>query len=179
MNQRLELRLGYDVGESNTLAVHLREAEAVVAEAAGLPAPDYVLANGAGLGYGLMALDPRTRDYLLAALPIIDEPLMRAIGWVSLWESLLEGDAGPEALIDLARRALPAETDEQKVTLPSPWSSFGQRWPQWSHFRVGSLLRAVSRPFSHRGQGTPPTRTRDSDGSRSRVIGSIPFFVRR
>jgi len=115
-NQRLELRLGYDVGESNTLAVHLRDAEAVVAEAAGLPAPDYVLANGAGLGYGLMALDPRTRDYLLAALPTIDEPLTRAIGWVSLWESLLEGDAGPEALIDLARRALPAETDEQNVS---------------------------------------------------------------
>ena len=115
-NQRLELRLGYDVGESNTLAVHLRDAEAVVAEAAGLPAPDYVLANGAGLGYGLMALDPRTRDYLLTALPTIDEPLTRAIGWVSLWESLLEGDAGPEALIDLARRALPAETDEQNVS---------------------------------------------------------------
>ena len=115
-NQRLELRLGYDVGESNTLAVHLRDAEAVAAEAAGLPAPDYVLANGAGLGYGLMALDPRTRDYLLAALPTIDEPLTRAIGWVSLWESLLEGDAGPEALIDLARRALPAETDEQNVS---------------------------------------------------------------
>ena len=115
-NQRLELRLGYDDGESNTLAVHLRDAEAVVAEAAGLPAPDYVLANGAGLGYGLMALDPRTRDYLLAELPAIDEPLTRAIGWVSLWESLLEGNVGPEALIDLAQRALPAETDEQNVS---------------------------------------------------------------
>ena len=115
-NQRLELRLGYDDGESNTLAVHLRGAEAVVAEAAGLPAPDYVLADGAGLGYGLMALDSRTRDYLLAALPAIDDPLTRAIGWVSLWESLLEGDAGPEAIIDLARRALPAETDEQNVS---------------------------------------------------------------
>ena len=115
-NQRLDLRLGYDDGESNTLAVHLRAAEAVVAEAAGLPAPDYVLANGAGLGYGLMALDTRTRDYLLAELPAIGEPLTRAIGWVSLWESLLEGGVGPEALIDLARRALPAETDEQNVS---------------------------------------------------------------
>ncbi len=115
-NQRLDLRLGYDGGESHTLAVHLRDAEAVVTEAAGLPVPDYVLANGAGLGYGLMALDPRTRDYVLAALPTIDEPLTRAIGWVSLWESLLEGEVDPEALIDLARRALPAETDEQNVS---------------------------------------------------------------
>ena len=115
-NQRLDLRLGYDDGESNTLAVHLRDAEAVVAEAAGLPAPDYVLANGAGLGYGLMALDAQTRDYLLADLPAIDEPLTRAVGWLSLWESLLEGEVEPEALIELARRALPAETDEQNVS---------------------------------------------------------------
>ena len=115
-NQRLDVRLGYDGGESNTLLVHLRDAEAVVADAAGLPAPDYVLANGAGLGYGLMALDPRTRNYLLAELPAIDEPLARAIGWLSLWESLLAGEVDPEALIDLARRALPAETDEQNVS---------------------------------------------------------------
>ena len=115
-NQRLDVRLGYDDGESHTLAVHLRDAEAVVAEAAGLPAPDYVLANGAGLGYGLMALEPRTRDYLLAELPAIDEPLTRAVGWVSLWESLLEGEVDPEALIDLARRALPTEADEQNVS---------------------------------------------------------------
>ena len=115
-NQRLDLRLGYDSGESNTLAVHLRDAEAVVTEAAGLPAPDYVLADGAGLAYGLMALDPRTRDYLLAELPAMDEPLTRAIGWLSLWESLLEGEVNPEALIDLAQRALPAETDEQNVS---------------------------------------------------------------
>ena len=115
-NQRLDVRLGYDGAESNTLAVHLRDAEAVVAEAAGLPAPEYVLANGAGLGYGLMALDPRTREYLLAELPAMDEPLTRAVGWVSLWESLLEGEVAPEALIDLARQALPAETDEQNVS---------------------------------------------------------------
>ena len=120
-NQRLDLRLGYGGGASNApevnaLQVHLRDAEAVVAEAAGLPAPDYVLANGNGLGYGLMALDEGTREFLLGELPDIDDTLTRAIGWVSLWESLLEGEVDPEALIGLARRALPAETDEQNVS---------------------------------------------------------------
>ena len=115
-NQRLDLRLGYAGGASETLEVHLRDPEAVVAEAVGRPVPDYVLANGSGLGYGLMALDPGTRDYLLAALPSIDDPLTRAIGWVSLWELLLEGEVDAEAFIDLARRALPAETDEQNVS---------------------------------------------------------------
>ena len=119
-NQRLDLRLGYggasNAPEVNALEIHLRDAEAVVADAAGLPAPDYVLANGSGLGYGLMALDPRTRDHLLADLPGIDDALTRAIGWVSLWDSLLEGEVVPEALIDLAQRALPVETDEQNVS---------------------------------------------------------------
>ena len=118
-NQRLDLRLGYRGGASNAevsaLEVHLRDAEAVVTDAVGLPAPDYVLANGGGLGYGLMVLGERTRDYLLAELPGIDDALTRAIAWISLWESLLEGDVEPEALIELARRALPAETDEQNV----------------------------------------------------------------
>ena len=115
-NQRLDLRLGYGSGASDTLEVHLRDPEAMVAEAAGRPAPDYVLANGSGLGYGLMALDPRTRDYLLAELPGIEDDLTRAVAWVSLWELLLEGEVDPEALIDVARRALVAETDEQNVS---------------------------------------------------------------
>ena len=53
---------------------------------------------------------------LALELPAMDEPLTRAVGWVSLWESLLEGEVAPEALIDLARQALPAETDEQNVS---------------------------------------------------------------
>ena len=115
-NQRLDLRLGYGGGALDALEVHLRDQEAVVADAVGRPAPDYVLANGRGLGYGLMALDPRTRDYLLAELPSIEDALTRAIAWVSLWEWLLEGEVDPEALIDVARRALVAETDEQNVS---------------------------------------------------------------
>ncbi len=115
-NQRLDVRLGYGDGGSETLPVHLREAAAEVTEAAGRPAPDYVLANGGGLGYGLMALDPRTRAYLLARLPDIDDALTRAVGWVSLWEALLEGDLDPEALIDLVQRALDEETNEQNVS---------------------------------------------------------------
>ena len=115
-NQRLDLHLGYRDRAPDTLEIHLREASAEAAEAAGRPVPDYVLANGGGLGYGAMALDARTRDYLLADLPAIDAPLTRAVAWVSLWEALLDGEVDPEALVDLALRALPAETDEQNVS---------------------------------------------------------------
>ncbi len=115
-NQRLDLQLGYGGRAAERLPVHLREETAVVTGAAGHPQPDFVLANGGGLGYGLMVLDARTRDYLLAELPAIEDALTRAVGWISLWEALLEGEVAPEALVDLAQRALVAESDEQNVS---------------------------------------------------------------
>ena len=114
-NQRLDVVLGYGGNRRERLEVHLREPLADVVEAVGRPEPDYVLANGGALGYGLIALDGRTRDYLLASLPTIDDAATRAVGWISLWESLLEGEVDPEAFVELVRRALPAEPDEQNV----------------------------------------------------------------
>ena len=115
-NQRLDVVLGYGAGRRDVVPAQLRAAAADVPAAAGRPLPDYVLANGGGVGYGALVLDARTRDYLLAALPDLDDALTRAIAWISLWESLLEGEVDPEALVDLARRALPAEPDEQNVS---------------------------------------------------------------
>ena len=115
-NQRLDVVLGYGADRRDVLPAQLRAAAADVPEAAGRALPDYVLANGGGLGYGALVLDARTREYLLAALPDIDDALTRAVAWISLWESLLEGEVAPEALVDLARRALPEEPDEQNVS---------------------------------------------------------------
>ena len=113
--QRLDLVLGYGDGTRELVPVELREASVEVPEAAGRPMPDYILANGGGVGYGLMALDPRSRDYLLANLPAIDHALTRAIVWTSLWEALLEGSVDPEAFLDLAVLALSAEPDALNV----------------------------------------------------------------
>ena len=43
--------------------------------------------------------------------------MTRAVGWISLWDALLEGRVEPEALIELARRALLAEPDELNIQL--------------------------------------------------------------
>ncbi len=114
-NQRLDLVLGYGSARREVVPAQIRAAVADVPTAAGRPLPNYILANGRGIGYGALVLDARTRDYLLATLPDIDDALIRAVAWISLWESLLEGVVDPEALVDLARRALPAEPDEQNV----------------------------------------------------------------
>lgn len=78
-------------------------------------APDYVLAGGDGLSYGLFQLDPQSRDYLLGHLPAIRDPLVRAVAWAALWEALLSAELTAEVFLDLALRALPQETDEQNV----------------------------------------------------------------
>ena len=114
-NQQLDVLLGYDDGRSQSYPSQLRATTVIVPEAVGRPVPAFVLPNGAGVGYGLMSLDPRTRAYLLAELPAIENTVTRAIAWVSLWDALLEGWVEPEAFIDLAQRALPEESDELNV----------------------------------------------------------------
>ena len=73
----------------------------------------YVLPNGLGVGYGLFLLDERSRTYLLEHLEEIADPLTRGSAWLTLWDNMLEDRIAPAALVELAMRALPKETDEQ------------------------------------------------------------------
>ena len=113
--QRATVTLGYADG-TRDLAVYLASATTVVRQAQGLPAPLYVLPNGGGLGYGLFVLDDRSRTYLLEHLEEIPDALTRGAAWVTLWDNLLEVRVAPGALLDLAARALPRESDEQNVS---------------------------------------------------------------
>src|SRR5204862_1665035 len=77
--------------------------------------PLFILANGAGLGYGLFLLDDESARYLLANMPRIGDALTRGAAWVTLWDNLLEGRIPAGAFIDAAIRALPQESDEQNT----------------------------------------------------------------
>jgi aminopeptidase N len=110
--QQLRLTLGYaDRMERVTVSISGRTSE--VREAVGKPQPLYVLANGEGWGYGDFVLDPASLAYLLRSLPDIGDPVTRGSAWVTLWDGMLSNDPSPAALVDLAMRALPRETDEQ------------------------------------------------------------------
>jgi aminopeptidase N len=113
-NQQMQVLVGGSGGRK-MLPVRLTGAITEVPAAVGMPAPDFVLPTGGGIGYGGFVLDPGTITYLLAHLPELDDPLTRGAAWVTLWDQMLDGRAAPPALLELAMRALPQETDELNV----------------------------------------------------------------
>lgn len=105
--QRLEILAGGEV-----FPVRLDLAEVEVPAARGLPAPDFVLPNFKGDGYGRFRLDRRSLAYALERLPEVKPPRARAVLWEALHEAALAGDAPPVRLVELAARALRSETEE-------------------------------------------------------------------
>ncbi len=112
--QQLRVAVGYP-GSVTMLPASVTGRTTTVPGAGGLERPQYVLPNGAGLGYGLFILDDASRTYLLAHIEDIGDALTRGSAWVTLWDNLLEGRVAPAAFLDTVLRALPRETDEQNA----------------------------------------------------------------
>jgi aminopeptidase N len=110
--EQLRVVLGHGA-TMRTITVPMDEERVEVKEAAGLPAPLYVLPNGGGWAYGGFTLDRPTLAYLSASIFEITDPLTRGSAWVTLWDAMLEQEVTAAAIVDLALAALPRETDEQ------------------------------------------------------------------
>ncbi|MEA1880870.1 MAG: M1 family aminopeptidase [Candidatus Marinimicrobia bacterium] len=108
--QRLKVRLGY-ADEDKVISVYLKNRSVNLAEAKGLPRPDYILPNGEGIGYGFFRMNADSREYLSKHLPEIDDPFIRGIAWLNLWDDMLYGHTSPADMIYLAVRSLKTETD--------------------------------------------------------------------
>jgi aminopeptidase N len=113
-NQRLEIVVGH--GDATTThAVRLDARRVDVAEARGLPAPDFVLPTGGGIGYGGFRLPAATRTHLLGHLAELADPLTRGSATVTLWEEMLEGRVPARGLFETLLRAVAVEPDELNV----------------------------------------------------------------
>jgi aminopeptidase N len=110
---RIEVLLGYSQDEDVVLPVVFEGEETVVADAAGLPVPDFVFANHGDYGYGIFLLDPWSARYLRHAVGSLEDPLLRAMAWGALWDLVREARLDPAEYVEVLLRELPRETDEQ------------------------------------------------------------------
>jgi aminopeptidase N len=113
--QQLRVAIGGPSAQQ-MMTVEIKGPTTEVRDAAGLPAPRYVLPSAAGWAYGNFVLDQASREFLTASLPEIADPLTRGSAWITLWDGLLEGQVPPAAFFDLALQALPREADEQLIS---------------------------------------------------------------
>jgi aminopeptidase N len=113
-NQQLSVVLGWD-DSAEVFPMYLNGPAVQVDDAAGRTIPQYVLAAGEGVGYGLFVLDSLSREYLLDHLESIAEPAIRAVAWVTLWDDLLDGRVPPGRFIERALAALAVEDNELVV----------------------------------------------------------------
>lgn len=113
--QALQVVLGYGTDRAYPFPALLDGDSTTVPGVTGRPLPDYVLPNGSGVEYGLFRLDRRSLAFLSARLPELDDPLLRGVGWVTLWDAVLEGDLAAGDLLDLLLRGVEMEEDQQNL----------------------------------------------------------------
>ena len=108
-NQHILVALGGD--GVRTIPVALNAAHVDVPAARGLPA-SFVLANGGGIAYGEIHLDPASLAWLTANVATIPSELTRGSAWVTLWDAVLDGEVKPDAFIETALASLAHERNE-------------------------------------------------------------------
>jgi aminopeptidase N len=113
-NQQIEVVVGHGADTAtHPLRLDARRVELVAAR--GLPAPDFVLPTGGGIGYGGFRLPAATREHLLRHLPELADPLTRGSAAVALWEEMLEGRIAAGVLFETLLRSVAVESDELNV----------------------------------------------------------------
>jgi aminopeptidase N len=110
---RVLVRLGYRDRDDVVIPVTFTGETTEVVATRGLPAPDYVFANDEDHGYGLFLLDEASARFLLGHVGQIEDELLRAMVWGSLWDLVQQARLAPPAYVEAVLRELPGEADEQ------------------------------------------------------------------
>jgi aminopeptidase N len=106
-----QVLLGYKQDPGTKVKVAFNTARAAVRGAVGKSCPDYVFGNDEDHGYGRFLLDERSLAGVAADLAGVKDPLLRALLWGALWDSVRESQMAPSSYIELAMKSLSAETD--------------------------------------------------------------------
>lgn len=110
---KVQVRLHYADGPSVSLPVELRGDTTVVSAAAGRPAPAFVYANEGDYGYAIVLPDSASVRWLEQHVGEVEDDLLRAMLWGSLWDLVREARLDPRRFAQMTLQALPRERDEQ------------------------------------------------------------------
>ncbi|WP_229509467.1 aminopeptidase N [Massilia sp. CCM 8734] len=102
---------GGKLARGKTVAVTYKGAATGVPELVGSACPDLVYPNYQDWGYVKVKLDQRSFASASAHLGAIDEPLLRAMMWQSLWDGVRDGELPLDRFIQTALANAPLETD--------------------------------------------------------------------
>jgi len=96
---------------SQNVAVTYKGAETPVPELVGAACPDLVYPNYQDWGFAKVALDKKSFATAQASLGKVDDPLLRAMLWQSLWDSVRDGKLPLNAFLKTVLANAPAEKD--------------------------------------------------------------------
>jgi aminopeptidase N len=106
-----EVLLGYRNDLGHKLKVTFSGASTTVPAALGKSCPDYVFGNNDDHAYGRFVLDDKSRATIVEDLARVQDPLLRALLWGALWDSVREAQMAPVDFIKLVVRSGPTEKD--------------------------------------------------------------------
>ena len=98
-------------GAADTFSVNLNNRSLTMTETRFLPAPDYLLPNGAGIGYGYFELDTESLSYLANNVQNTADAYQKSVVWLSLWEAFLRRKIDPATLLNMLENDLSKEQE--------------------------------------------------------------------
>ena len=113
--QRVQVALfnlkGGALAAGKNVAVTYQGAQTAVPELAGAACPDLVYPNFQDWGFVKVGLDAKSFATAQASLGKVDDPLLRAMLWQSLWDSVRDGKLPLNAFLKTVLANAPAEKD--------------------------------------------------------------------
>lgn len=113
--QFFEIALVYP-NRTEQLTVDMTKARVTVQEAIGKDAPQFILFNSTGQGYGVFPVDEKLPEKTYT----LQDPVQRASSYINLYENMLNGRAvKPQQLLSLYQKGLTQEQEELNLKLIS------------------------------------------------------------
>jgi aminopeptidase N len=160
------------------LRVDLRARGAVAPGVQALAAPLFVLANGDGLPYGAFVPDSASLAGLVAHLPTVADDVVRAAGWLTVWDAMLDGRLPPASVVDLALRLL--GTERADLTVQRVLADFQELY--WRYLAPADRQAGAEalEAFLWRQLETAPTRSlKAAYLGAYRSVAVTPFALKR